>query len=43
MNGEKLVLIPVWGEPRSQFGICRDQVLSRIDNPPEDVPGTANR
>ena len=42
-SGDKLMLTPVWGEPRSEFGLCRDQVLSRIDNAPDDIPGTAHR
>jgi hypothetical protein len=42
-SGDKLTLTPVWGEPRSEFGLCRDQVLSRIGNAPDDIPGTAHR
>lgn len=42
-SGNRLVLTPVWGEPRSQFGLCRDQVLSRMDSAPGDAPATANR
>jgi len=41
-SGDKLILVSVWGEPQTDFGICRDQVLSRIESAPDlSLPGTA--
>jgi len=43
-SGDKLMLKSVWGEPQMGFGVCRDQVLSRINQAPDaSASGTAAR
>jgi hypothetical protein len=34
-KGDKLILTNVWGEPAKGFGLCKDQVLSRIESAPD--------
>lgn len=30
-RGDKLVLKNIWGEPKADFGLCQERVLSRVD------------
>ena len=31
-RGDKLILKIIWGEPKADFGLCRERVLSRVDS-----------
>jgi len=32
-RGDKLVLKSIWGEPKADFGLCQERVLSRVESP----------
>ena len=31
-SGDKLILKSIWGEPKADFGLCRERVLSRVES-----------
>jgi len=31
-HGDKLILKSIWGEPKADFGLCQERVLSRVES-----------